>query len=88
MVGDSPLAFGLHPNAEIGFRTDQCNSMLATIVSLQPNLTDSGGGEQSVQHAADAILNDILDAYSEVKFDCSSSDTGSEKFVSAKNDQV
>jgi dynein heavy chain len=69
MVGDSPLAFGLHPNAEIGFRTDQCNSMLATIVSLQPNLTDSGGGEQSVQHAADAILNDILDAYSEVKFD-------------------
>lgn len=28
MVGDSPLAFGLHPNAEIGFRTDQCNSML------------------------------------------------------------
>ena len=22
MVGDSPVAFGLHPNAEIGFRTD------------------------------------------------------------------
>jgi len=69
LVGDTPLAFGLHPNAEIGFRTDQCNRMLATIVSLQPSLTDSSGGEQSVQHAADAMLTDIMDAYSEVKFD-------------------
>merc|ERR1712166_595002 len=71
MVGDSPLAFGLHPNAEIDFRTNQCNDMLATIVSLQPNLTDNGSGEHSAQHAADAMLNDIIDAYSEVKFDMS-----------------
>ena len=71
MVGDSPLAFGLHPNAEIDFRTNQCNDMLATIVSLQPNLTDNGNGEHSAQHAADAMLNDIIDAYSEVKFDMS-----------------
>ena len=38
---------------------------LATIVSLQPNLTDNGGGEQSTQHAADAMLNDVIDAFSE-----------------------
>jgi hypothetical protein len=38
---------------------------LATIVSLQPNLTNNGGGEQSTQHAADAMLNDVIDAFSE-----------------------
>ena len=31
MIGDSPVAFGLHPNAEIGFRTDQANHLFKTI---------------------------------------------------------
>lgn len=29
---ETPLAYGLHPNAEIGFRTNQCNSLFNTLV--------------------------------------------------------
>jgi len=68
----SPLAFGLHPNAEIGFRTQMCNDMMSMIVSLQPELTSAsngGGDSQSMQHAADAMLNDVIDGYSDIKFD-------------------
>jgi dynein heavy chain len=37
--GDTPLAFGLHPNAEIGYRTTASQLMFDTLISLQ-----SGGG--------------------------------------------
>ena len=36
MAGDTPSAFGLHPNAEIDFRTQQSNSMFKTLIELQP----------------------------------------------------
>jgi hypothetical protein len=41
LTQDTPIAFGLHPNAEIDFRTTQSNRILATILELQPR--DSGG---------------------------------------------
>ena len=69
LTGETPLAFGLHPNAEIGFRTEQATRMLSTIVSLQPNLADSSDGDEGEQHAADAVLNDVLDTFSEVRID-------------------
>lgn len=37
------MAYGLHPNAEIGFRTAQCELLFNTLVELQPK--DSGGEE-------------------------------------------
>jgi dynein heavy chain len=42
--GETPLAFGMHPNAEIDFRTTQCNQLFRTLIDLQPKDT-SGGGE-------------------------------------------
>merc|ERR1711968_134715 len=42
--GDTPLAFGLHPNAEIDFRTTQSNTLFAILQDLQPR---SEGGEES-----------------------------------------
>ena len=69
LTGETPLAFGLHPNAEIGFRTEQATRMLSTIVSLQPNLADSSEGDEGEQHAADAVLNDVIDTFSEVRID-------------------
>eukprot|EP00916_Digyalum_oweni_P021759 GHVL01036069.1.p1 GENE.GHVL01036069.1~~GHVL01036069.1.p1 ORF type:complete len:4080 (+),score=886.02 GHVL01036069.1:1188-12242(+) len=39
---ETPLAFGLHPNAELGFRTQQCEDLLSTLLQLQPR--DAGGG--------------------------------------------
>lgn len=33
---ETPLAFGMHPNAEIDFRTNQCKQLFYTLVDLQP----------------------------------------------------
>ena len=40
ITGETPIAYGLHPNAEIGFRTSQCNVLFNTLLELQPK--DSG----------------------------------------------
>ena len=49
---DTPLAFGMHPNAEIGFRTDQATTLFRTLMELQPK-SDSGesGGESELAAA-------------------------------------
>merc|ERR1711998_763276 len=47
LMGDSPLAFGLHPNAQIGFRTDQSDTLFSTILALSPQETVAGEGGQS-----------------------------------------
>jgi len=39
---DSPLIFGLHPNADLTYRLKEATEMIATIVETQPK--DSGGG--------------------------------------------
>jgi len=41
---ESPIMFGLHPNTEIGFRTDQSNTMYSIISDLQPKGASGGGG--------------------------------------------
>jgi len=38
---ETPLAYGLHPNAEIGFRTDQCKMLFNTLQELMPKETSS-----------------------------------------------
>ena len=40
---ETPLAFGMHPNAEIDFRTTQCNALFVMLLELQPK--DAGSGE-------------------------------------------
>lgn len=42
MTHDTPIAFGLHPNAEIDFRTTQSNLMFKTLLELQPREVVSG----------------------------------------------
>jgi len=41
---ETPLAFGMHPNAEIDFRTTQCEGLFRMLVELQPK-DNAGGGE-------------------------------------------
>jgi dynein heavy chain len=67
---DTPIALGLHPNAEIGFRTDQSNELFNILRELQPKTDDGEGSDsQSPQHIAENVLNEILEKYAEVKFD-------------------
>ena len=69
LTQDTPIAFGLHPNAEIDFRTTQSNRILATILELQPR--DSGGGEGSLSpdEVAAAVTQDVLERFGEKRFD-------------------
>lgn len=41
---ETPLAFGMHPNAEIDFRTMQCNTLFKLLQEIQPRDASSGGG--------------------------------------------
>merc|ERR1719160_2091365 len=71
MPQESPLFFGMHPNAEIGFRTTQCQVIFGILNDLQPK--DSGGdgdgdAAMSPMAKAEATCNEILDDVREVKF--------------------
>jgi dynein heavy chain len=41
---ETPLAYGLHPNAEIDFRTNQCVQLFRILLETQPRGAGSGGG--------------------------------------------
>lgn len=69
MVSDTPIAFGLHPNAEIDFRTQQSENMFRTLLELQPRDAGSGEGAASPQEVAFNQTNDILEKFGEKKFD-------------------
>ena len=45
LKGETPLAFGLHPNAEIGFRTQTSEELLRVILELSAASGDGAGAE-------------------------------------------
>jgi dynein heavy chain len=69
LTQDTPIAFGLHPNAEIDFRTTQSNRILITVLELQDRVAASGEGAMSPDEVAAATTADILDRFGEKKFD-------------------
>merc|ERR1719221_1253602 len=65
MPAESPLFFGFHPNAEIGFRTAQCTSLFRLLQTLSPQ-SSSGSSSEETQGAAPMMLasdmcTDVLD---------------------------
>jgi hypothetical protein len=60
MPPETPLAFGLHPNAEIGFKLREAETFCNSLVQLQPR--ESGGGfsfaicRQSICHSVVRLL--------------------------------
>jgi len=55
---ETPLAYGLHPNTEIGFRTTQCNSLFSNLLELSPKDAEmeiSGDIKTPLEIAADQI---------------------------------
>jgi dynein heavy chain len=69
LTTESPIAFGLHPNAEIDFRTTQSNRILSTILDLQDRVVSGGEGTLSPDEVAKESLQAMLDLYQEKKFD-------------------
>jgi len=63
---ESPACYGLHANAEIGFRLQQANVMFQNIESLQPRTAGGGAGlsvEDKAKQSLDDILEKLPDAY-------------------------
>ena len=63
---DSPECFGLHPNADITYSTNTANTMLSTIVSIQPKDAGGSGGETResvVYRLADDMLEKLPPNY-------------------------
>jgi dynein heavy chain len=60
MPQETPVAFGLHNNAEIGFRMKQADEMFLSIRELQPR---SGGGivGMSVTERAKTLLDELVE---------------------------
>ena len=69
MTSDTPIAFGLHPNAEIEFRSTQSGVLCETLLDLQTR--HAGGAEESLSpHAvAERTLQAIQETLQEKRFD-------------------
>jgi dynein heavy chain len=72
---ETPAAFGLHPNAEIEFRTREGTTLCGALLDLEQAGGGGGGGGgedddgDSPQHAAAAVLADISDTLDDKGFD-------------------
>ncbi|CAF0945608.1 unnamed protein product [Adineta steineri] len=63
---DSPNVFGLHPNADITYQKNTADSILATIVNIQPKDAGAGGGETReavVYRQCDDMLSKLPEDY-------------------------
>ncbi|TMW58214.1 hypothetical protein Poli38472_011802 [Pythium oligandrum] len=71
LVNDSPTAFGMHPNAEVAFRTEHGDRLVQTILVLSKRDDQVSGKENadSAQMVAEGVLQDILENYREFRFD-------------------
>ncbi len=68
--GDTPIAFGLHPNAEIGFRTEQSETLLRTLLELQPRDAAAAGAEDRTPRViAAAAMTEFADQFGETHYD-------------------
>mmetsp|Transcript_130364 Transcript_130364/g.237027 ORF Transcript_130364/g.237027 Transcript_130364/m.237027 type:complete len:625 (-) Transcript_130364:230-2104(-) len=73
MPPESPLFFGMHPNAEINFRTTQCDNLFAMLMNLQPRSagkSDDEGESQAMNPlaVAEMMCGEILEEVQEKKF--------------------
>jgi len=66
---ETPLAFGLHPNAEIGFRTETSEELLRVIFELSALGDGLSGDNQNTQTVAEQVLQEVLDNIRDTHFD-------------------
>jgi len=87
LKGDSPLAFGLHPNAAIGFSTDTSEKCLLVMLELTPTGLGGGEGGGRLGHAsaAEATSQDILELFQDIQLDLDAIETGCESLGPYQN---
>ena len=55
LPAETPLAFAMHPNAEIDFRTTQCVNLFRMLTELQPK-----GGSATVDGGVNDLVNEFI----------------------------
>ena len=70
---ETPVMFGLHPNAEIGFRTSQSLGVLGILKKLNMKATSSGGdegdgGKSTGGSRAEQLCGEILEEVGAIRF--------------------
>jgi len=67
----TPIAFGLHPNAEIDFRTTQSSILFNTLIKLQPRQKSNTIDEDQVspEIIASNVTQEILETYQDILLD-------------------
>ncbi|RQM21208.1 hypothetical protein B5M09_003796 [Aphanomyces astaci] len=76
LVGDSTLAFGLHPNTEILFSTELSEKLIqgAVLLGAFPSTSSAAAVAEPVdssQTVAEGILQDVLENYRDLRLDVS-----------------
>ncbi|XP_014471080.1 PREDICTED: dynein beta chain, ciliary-like [Dinoponera quadriceps] len=62
LPAESPVLYGLHPNAEIGFLTSTAENLFKTIWEMQPrDIVDATVGVLSKEDKVKALIEDLLD---------------------------
>lgn len=57
---ESPVMYGLHPNAEIGYLTSTCESLFGTILRLRVGTGAARGSAESGAQATRDAMGDLL----------------------------
>ena len=57
MPPETPLAFGLHPNAEIGFKLREGMRFCSSIAALHPQSIATAGGLSTEERVCGCLLN-------------------------------
>merc|ERR1712223_1965687 len=68
LPSESPVLYGLHPNAEIGFLTATSEKLFKTVFELQPRESGSSGGpvttrEEKIKSLVDDIMEKLPDPF-------------------------
>ncbi|XP_076625371.1 dynein beta chain, ciliary [Colletes latitarsis] len=62
LPAESPVLYGLHPNAEIGFLTSTAQNLFKTLLEmLTQTVSDTAGGDISREDKLKGIIEDLLD---------------------------
>jgi dynein heavy chain len=68
--GDTPIAFGLHPNAELDARTAASESLLRLLLELQPRDGGAAGeGEKTPRAIAGSAMSEFQESFGDTKWD-------------------
>ncbi|KAM4663589.1 dynein axonemal heavy chain 17 [Discoglossus pictus] len=72
LPAESPVLYGLHSNAEIGFLTVTSEKLFRTVLEMQPKEAEGGGGtgmsrEEKVKQVLDEILEKLPEQFNMVE---------------------